>query len=59
MKNILTFIKMKKKVPEKKSLVYSFFAESNSKVKVKAYKQALRDASQDQMLILSRYEKSI
>lgn len=58
MKNILKFLKRKEtKVSGIKSPVYVFFAEADAKVKTKAYKKALRDASEDQMTILSKYDK--
>lgn len=38
-----------------KSPVYVFFAEAGSEEKTKAYKKALRGASEDQMSTLSKY----
>ena len=57
MKYILKFLKKEKKVPGIKSPVYVFFAEADAGVKTKAYKKALRGASEEQMSILSKYDK--
>lgn len=46
-----------KKMQGDKSPVYTFFAEASAKTKTKAYRKALRGASEDQMHILSKYEK--
>jgi len=46
-----------KKEQSGKSPVYAFFAEASADVKTKAYKKALKSASEDQMHILSRYDK--
>jgi len=60
MKYILKFLgREEKKVPGIKSPVYVFFAEADAEVKTKAYKKALRGASEEQMLILSKYEKQL
>ncbi len=45
------------KTRDTKSPVYVFFAEAGSEEKTKAYKKALRGASEDQMSTLSRYHK--
>ena len=58
MKYILKFLgREEKKVPGIKSPVYVFFAEADAGVKTKAYKKALRGASEEQMSILSKYDK--
>ncbi len=57
MKYILKFLKKDKKVTGIKSPVYVFFAEADAGVKTKAYKKALRGASEEQMSVLSKYEK--
>ena len=58
MKNILRFLgREEKKAPGIKSPVYVFFAEADAGVKTKAYKKALRGASEEQMSILSRCDK--
>ena len=60
MKNFLKFLgRGEKKTPGLKSPVYVFFAEADAEVKAKAYKKALRGASEDQMSILSRYDKEV
>ncbi len=58
MKYILKFLGIREKIrPGNKSPVYVFFAEADATVKTKAYKKALRSASEDQMSILSKYDK--
>lgn len=58
MKYILKFLgREEKKASGIKSPVYVFFAEADAAVKTKAYKKALRGASKEQMLILSKYDK--
>jgi hypothetical protein len=58
MKYILDIFRGKvEKVQVEKSPVYAFFAEASAEVKTKAYKKALRGASDDQMRILSKYDK--
>ena len=58
MKYILKLLgREEKKVPGMKSPVYVFFAEADAGVKAKAYKKALRGASEEQMSILSEYDK--
>ncbi len=51
------FKKEEKKSPGTKSPVYVFFAEADAEVKTKAYKKAIRGASEEQMSILSKYDK--
>lgn len=58
MKYILKFLGLgEKKSSGVKSPVYVFFAEAGAEVKAKAYKKALKGASEDQMSVLSRYDK--
>lgn len=58
MKNLFKFLgKSEKKVVSAKSPVYAFFAEADATAKTKAYRKALKGASRDQMLLLSRYNK--
>ncbi|MBY0538347.1 hypothetical protein K2P47_03025 [Patescibacteria group bacterium] len=58
MKYILKFLGREgKKRSGIKSPVYVFFAEADATVKTKAYRKALRSASEDQMSILSKYDK--
>jgi hypothetical protein len=60
MKHILKFLGREKKIASGvKSPVYVFFAEADAEVKTKAYRKALRGASQDQMSILSKYDKEV
>ena len=46
-----------KRTLEHKSQVYAFFAEAGAEEKTKAYRKALRGASEDQMKVISRYDK--
>lgn len=58
MKYIFKFLgREEKKASGTKSPVYLFFAEADAGVKTKAYKKALRGASEEQMSILSKYDK--
>ena len=58
MKYILKFLgREEKKASGIKSPVYLFFADADAGVKTKAYKKALRGASEEQMSVLSKYDK--
>lgn len=46
-----------KETSDHKSQVYTFFAEAGAEEKTKAYKKALRGASEDQMRVITRYNK--
>ncbi len=58
MKALLKYLGINKKETQNdKSPVYTFFAEADSKIKTKAYKKAIQNASADQAHILARYDK--
>ena len=60
MKYILKFLGRKNETARSvKSPVYAFFAEADATEKARAYKKALKSASEDQMSILSRYDKRL
>jgi hypothetical protein len=48
-----------KKISGTKSPVYVFFAEADAKEKAKAYRKALRSASKEQMLVLTKFDKEL
>ncbi|MFM2340071.1 MAG: hypothetical protein RLZZ360_707 [Candidatus Parcubacteria bacterium] len=60
MKAILKFFRKRSENPRvAKSPVYEFFAEATATEKKKAYRKALKGASDDQLQLLSRYSEGL